>query len=198
MFGELPALSHGRNVGTIIGDDRFEDVECFCDVVGFGDGQDEVLLFSAGHRHVQAAAGGGRCGQGDADGLGVGLVAGLGRGVAEADVTGGQGDGAVSANLGHGQIAASADVGDCPQFAVANTVAAAGVQLPIVAAGGDNVTNEGLLPSAIGADQAGSRSPSSTRRCWMCWLIALKHPWQVAGTCVMIYIGMWLNLWQIA
>ncbi len=105
-------------------------------------------MLAAGHRHVQAAAGGGWCGEGDADGLGVGLVAGFGGGVAEADVladvVGGEGDGAVSAELGHGQIAAGADVGDGPQFAVADDVAAAGVQVAVVAAGGDDVTNEGV------------------------------------------------------
>ena len=62
---------------------------------------------ATGDRHVQAAAGGGWRGEGDADGLGVGLVAGFGGGVAEADVfadvVGGEGDGAVSAELGHGQ-----------------------------------------------------------------------------------------------
>ena len=55
LFGELPALRHGGDVGAVAGDDCFEDVACFGDVVGFGDGQDEVLLFSAGHRHVQPA-----------------------------------------------------------------------------------------------------------------------------------------------
>ena len=137
-----------RYVGAIAGDDGFEDVACFGDVVGFGDDEDEVLLLSAGHRDVQSAAGGGWCGEGDAAGLGVGLVAGFGGGVAEADVVadvvGGKGDGAVSAELGHGQIAAGADVGDGPQFAVADGVAVAGVQVAVVAAGGDDVTNEGL------------------------------------------------------
>ena len=45
---------------------------------------------------------------------GVGLVAGFGGGVAEADVladvVGGQGDGAVSVDAGHGQLAGVVDV----------------------------------------------------------------------------------------
>ena len=148
LFGELPTLGDGGDVGAVASDDRFENIACFDYVVGFGDGQDEVVLFAAGDRDVESAAGGGGCGQGDAAGHGVGLVAGFGGGVAEtdvfADVAGGEGDGAVSADLGHGQLAAGADVGDRPKFAVADGVAAAGVELPVVASGGDDVTNERL------------------------------------------------------
>ena len=44
-----------------------------------------------------------------------------------ANVVGGQCDGAVSANLGHSHIAAGVDVGDRPQFTVADGVSAAGI-----------------------------------------------------------------------
>ena len=89
-----------------------------------------------------------------------------------ADVVGREGDGAVSAELGHGQIAAGADVGDGPQFAVADAVAAAGVQVSVVAAGGDDVADEGV--GAVGDRRRPGRVEvaCSTRRCWMCWLMA--------------------------
>ena len=110
---------------------------------------------AAGDRDVQAAAGGGRGGEGDAGGLGVGLVAGFGGGVAEpdvfADVVGGEGDGAVSVEVGHGQLTAVADGGDGPQFAVADDVAGVGVELAVVAAGGDHVADEHW---AVGCDRA--------------------------------------------
>ena len=74
LLSELPALGDGWDVGAVAGDDGFEDVARFGDVVGFGNGEDEVLLFSAGHRDVQAAAGGCWGGQGDAAGLGGGAA----------------------------------------------------------------------------------------------------------------------------
>ena len=86
LLGELAALGGGGDVGAVGGEDRLEDVAGFVEVVAVGDDQDEVLVLPAGHRDVQAATGGGRGGEGDAAGFGVGLVARFGGGVAEPDV----------------------------------------------------------------------------------------------------------------
>ena len=65
-----------------------EDIEGFAGVVGFGDDTDQVLVASAGGTDIQALAGGRTGGEGDGTIGGVGLVAGLGRRVAELDVFG--------------------------------------------------------------------------------------------------------------
>ena len=114
LLGEGTAVGGGGDVGPVGGDDAFEDVACLGGVVGVGDDEDEVLVSAAGHRHVQASSGGGRGGEGDAGGVGGGLVAGFGRRVAEADmltdIVGGQPDGAVPVDPGDGQLPGVADV----------------------------------------------------------------------------------------
>ena len=114
LRSEGTALGGGGDVGPVGGDDAFEDVACLGDVVGVGDDEDEVLVSAAGHRHVQASSGGGRGGEGDAGGVGGGLVPGFGRCVPEADmladVVGGQGDSTVPVDPGDGQLPGVADV----------------------------------------------------------------------------------------
>ena len=65
LRGEGTALGDGGDVGAIGGDDPFENVAGFAHVVGVGDDVDAVVVAAAGHRHVQAATGGRRPGQGD-------------------------------------------------------------------------------------------------------------------------------------
>ena len=96
-------------VGAVGGEDSFEDVDGVAGSWVSVTTQDQVLVAAAGRCDVEAAAGGGAGGEGDAVVGGVGLVAGFGGGVAElhvfGDVVGGQGDGAVSVDAGDGQIA---------------------------------------------------------------------------------------------
>ena len=98
--GELTALCGGGEVDAVVGEDAFEDVACFGDVVGVGDDEDGVVALAACERDVEAAAGGGFGGEFDAGGDGVALDAVFGGGVAEPDVlagvVGGEGGGAVS------------------------------------------------------------------------------------------------------
>ena len=76
---------------------------------------------------------------------GVGLVAVLGRRVAQPDVVvgvvGGQGDGAVSPFTGHRQRTIGPDRRDGPGLPVADRLAGRRDQGAVVAAGGDNVTD---------------------------------------------------------
>ena len=108
LLGELPALHDGGDVGAIGGDDRFEDVAGFGEVVGVGDDVDAVVVATAGHRDVQAATGGRRAGQGDRGGLGGGLGAVLGGRVPEPHmlerVLGRQGHRARPGEVGDGQV----------------------------------------------------------------------------------------------
>ena len=63
LFGEALALGDGGDVGPVDGEDAFEDVAGLGHVVAVGDDVDPVLLAAAGHRDVQAAAGGGVAGE---------------------------------------------------------------------------------------------------------------------------------------
>ena len=106
LLGEGAALGDGGDVGAVEGEDAVEDVAGFGDVGALGDDTDQVLLAAAGGGDVQAAAGGRRRDEAcEVDG--VGLVAVLGRRVAQpdvvADVVGGERHVAVSAVVGHGQ-----------------------------------------------------------------------------------------------
>ena len=87
---------------------------------------------------------------GDVDG--VALVAVLGRRVPQpdvlADVLGGQGDGAVSADVGHGERAVGVDAGDGPPVAVADRLTCGGEEVTVVAAGDDDVADVGALTAA--------------------------------------------------
>ena len=69
-----------------IGEDRLEGVSGFGDVRGVGDHAEQVLLAAAGGGDVQAAACRHRRDERDAVVDGVGLVAVLGRRVAQPDV----------------------------------------------------------------------------------------------------------------
>ena len=106
LLSECAALRDGGSVGSVDGDDGVEDVACFGEIVAVGDDTELVALASAGGCDVHAAAGGRRGDERDGGGDSVGLVAVLGGCVAEpnalSDVVGRQGDGAVSALMGHG------------------------------------------------------------------------------------------------
>ncbi len=73
------------------------------------------------------------------------MVAGFGGGVAEldvfGDVRGGEGDGAVSVDAGHGQIPIGGDRVDGPVVAVTNRVAGRGAEESLVASGRDDVAD---------------------------------------------------------
>ncbi len=77
---------------------------------------------------VQPSVGGGGGDEGDADVDGVALVAVFGGGVAEthvlARVVGGEGEGAVSASMGHGERTVAVGGDDVPQVAVADRLPA--------------------------------------------------------------------------
>jgi hypothetical protein len=59
-----------------------------------------------------------------------------------ADVVGGEGDGAVSVESGHGEVAVRVGVGDGPAFSVADGFAGGGAESSVVAAGGDDVADQ--------------------------------------------------------
>ena len=107
--------------------------------------QSRLCVAAAGGGDVQAAAGRHRRDEREAVVDGVGLVAVLGRRVAQpdvvVDVVGGQGDGAVSLFTGHGQRTIGPDRRDGPGFPVADRLAGRGDQGAVVAAGGDNVAD---------------------------------------------------------
>ena len=162
--GELAALGDGGEVGAVGGEDGFEDVACLVEVVGVGDDADGVVLLAAGDADVQAAPCGGGGDELGAGGDGVGLVAVLGRRVAEPDVlagvVGGEGDGAVSRQVGHGEFAVGVGVGDGPQFAVADRLPGVGDEVSVVAAGGDDIAGMGVFAAAdrdaqVGVEVAG-------------------------------------------
>ena len=58
-----------------------------------------------------------------------------------ADVVDGQGDGAVSADARHGDVAGVGGAGDGPTFTVSHWLADAGAELPVVAPRDDDVTD---------------------------------------------------------
>ncbi len=159
LFGELAALGGGGDVGAVAGEDRFEDVAGFIEVVAVGDDQDEVLLLPARHGDVEATGGRRRGSEGDAGRLGVGLVAGLGGRVTQpnvfARVTGREGHGAVSVVVGHGEVTVFGHPGHGPQVAVAHDVSVAGVQLALVASGGDDITDIHVVAVGDHGGQAG-------------------------------------------
>ena len=113
--------------------------------MGIGRNADEVLVSATGDRDVQPAACGGRGGEGDRAGGGVGLVAGFGGGVAELDVLGHisrrKGDRSVSVDAGHGEPAVAGDRVDGPVVAIANRFSSRGAEESLVVAGGDDVTD---------------------------------------------------------
>ncbi len=133
------------DVGSVDGDGCFEDADGFGEVGCVGDDEGVVLVAASGHADVQAAAGRGCCGEGDAAVGGVALGAVFGGGVGEldvlADVVGGEGDGAVSVESGHGDLAVRVGVGDGPAFSVADGFAGGGAESSVVAAGGDDVAD---------------------------------------------------------
>ena len=59
-LGEGAALGGGGDVGPVDGEDGFEDVAGFGDVVALGDDTQGVGVAAAGGGDVEAAAGGGR------------------------------------------------------------------------------------------------------------------------------------------
>ncbi len=149
LVGEGAALGDGGDVGAVEGEDRFEGVSGFGDVGAVGDHAEQVLVAAAGGGDVQAAAGRHRRDERDAVVDGVGLVAVLGRRVAQPDVVvgvvGGQGDGAVSLFTGHRQRTIGSDRRDGPRLPVADRLAGRRDQGAVVAAGGDNVTDVSAL-----------------------------------------------------
>ena len=90
---------------------------------------------------------------------GVGLVAVLGRRVAQPDVVvgvvGGQGDGAVSPFTGHRQRTIGPDRRDGPRLPVADRLAGRRDKGAVVAAGGDDVTDVGALSAGDRRDESG-------------------------------------------
>ena len=85
LGGQMPALGDGRCVGSIVGEDLFEDV---AGLLGFvGHDEQAVLLPSAGGADVEASVAGRGGDDGDPDVDGVALVAVGGGGVAEPDVS---------------------------------------------------------------------------------------------------------------
>ena len=107
---------------------------------------------------------------------GVGLVAVLGRGVAQPDVVvgvvGGQGDGAVSRFTGHGQRTIGADRRDGPGFPVADGLAGRGDQGAVVAARGDNIVDVSVFAAGDLWAMSGLTCPPATRAVWTVWLMA--------------------------
>ena len=161
VLGEVAAGAGGGGVGAVDGEDLVEDVAGVGEVVGVGDDVEVVLVAAAGGGDVQAAAGGRRAGDGEADVDGVGLPAVLGGGVAEPDVlahvVGGQRDRAVAVAAVEGQAAVGVDGGDGPGLAVADRFAGAGDEAAVVAAGHHDVADVGGLT-------AGDRSQRSSGR----------------------------------
>jgi hypothetical protein len=153
-LGEVAALGDGGKVGSVVSQDAVEDVPSFGRVVGVGDDVDAVVVASAGGGDVQPTVGGGRRGEGDTDVDGVALVAVLGGGVAEpdmlSDIVGGQGH--VAASVEPFDREGSVEVGrdNEPLVAVADGLAAAGGEVPVVAAGHDDLTDIGLLLAGDG------------------------------------------------
>ena len=146
LVASFVAGAGGGVVGAVGGEDAFEDVDGVGDVVGVGDDADEVLVVSAGDGDVEPTTGGGWCGEGDGGGGGVGLVAEFGGGVARVarvcgHVVGGEGDGAVSVDAGHGQPTISGDRIDGPVVAVADRVARSGAEQALIAARCDHIAD---------------------------------------------------------
>jgi hypothetical protein len=81
-LSECAELGEGGGVGAVEGEDAFEDVAGFGDLVALGDHTDQVLVAAAGGGDVEAAASRRRRCQGEAVVDGVGLVAVFGGGVA--------------------------------------------------------------------------------------------------------------------
>jgi hypothetical protein len=115
---EVAALSDGGDVGPVAVQDGFEDVACLGGVGGFGDDVEAVVVASSGGGHVQAPMRGRVGDQGEGDVDGVALVAVFGGRVAEphvpGGVPGGEGDGAVSEAVGHGQRPVIVHLTDLP------------------------------------------------------------------------------------
>ena len=86
LVGEVAALGDGGDVGTVEGEDHLEGVSGFGDVGAVGDHAQQVLVAAAGGGDVQAAAGRHRRDEREAVVDSVGLVAVLGRRVAQPDV----------------------------------------------------------------------------------------------------------------
>ena len=149
LLGEVAALGDGGDVGAVEGEDRLEGVSGFGDVGAVGDHAEHVLVAAAGGGDVQAAAGRHRRDERHAVVDGVGLVAVLGRRVAQPDVVvgvvGGQGDGAVSLFTGHRQRTIGPDRRDGPRLPVADTLTGRRDKGAVVTAGGDNVTDVSAL-----------------------------------------------------
>ncbi len=147
--GEVAADSGGGPVGAVAGEDLFEDVG---DVVAVGDHQHQVLDLPTGDRDVQPPAGGCRRRQSRGAGGGVGLVAGVGGGVAELDmvggIRGGQDDRAVAVDAGHGQGPVGTDFVDGPIVAIADALPRRSSQEPFVASCRDHVPDRDLEAAA--------------------------------------------------
>ena len=149
LVGEGAALGDGGDVGAVEGEDRFEGVSGFGDFGAVGDHAEQVLVAATGGGDVQAAAGRHRRDEREAVVDSVGLVAVLGRRIAQPDVimgvVGGQRDGAVSLFTGHRQRTIGPDRRDGPSLPVADRLAGRGDEGAVVAAGGDDVTDMGAL-----------------------------------------------------
>ena len=165
-LGEGSPLRGGRDVGTVDGDGGFEDTDGVGEVVGVRH-QCLVVVASSGHADIQPAAGGGAGGEGDGPVGGGALGAVLGTRIRQlhvlVDVVGGQGDGAVSAESGHGDLTAvGVGVGDGPAFTVADTVTGTGAELSAVATSDDDVTDHRPVPMRSGLRWRGRvRLPAS-------------------------------------
>jgi hypothetical protein len=57
LVGECSALRDGRDVGTVVGEDRFKHISGFGDVVAVGDDAQLVVVASAGGSDVQPSSG---------------------------------------------------------------------------------------------------------------------------------------------
>ena len=154
VAGEFGLAGEGGLVDPAAGDGVGEDVEG--GVFAGGGDVGVVVVAASGHGDVDAADVGGAVEDedGSVDGAALGGVAGLGVGQLDVvlDVVGGEADGAGSSV--DGEVAVAVDGVDGPLVAVADHEAAVGVELAVVAAGGDLVAD--VEPVAAGVEGAAS------------------------------------------
>ena len=153
-LGEVAALGDGGDVGPVVGENGVEDVAGLGQVGGVGDDVDAVVVASSGGGDVQAAVGGGRGDEGDADIDGVALMAVLGGRVPQpdmlGDVVGRQRDGPAAFDPLDGECSVAMGRGDEPLLPVADGLTVAGGELPVVAAGDDDLTDMRLFAAGDG------------------------------------------------
>ena len=162
----IVAVSNGGDVGSVDGERAFEYIACSIERGLVGDDKNAVDFSPSGHADVEASAGGGRRGEGEAAVGGGALRAVLGGGVGEfnelACVRGGQGDRSVSFEAGDGDVAVRVGGGDDPAFPIADVVASGSVEAAVVVASGNDVADHRPLVAdrddGVGVELTGGRS----------------------------------------